>query len=402
MPRPIWVKTEEKRLKGVSTKGLKMKAVLAYSGGLDTSICIKLLQEKYSCKVVTVTVDVGLPEDELKEAEEKAKKLGAKHYTIDARGEFARDYIFRAIKANASYEGYPLSTALARPLIASKVVDIAKKEKAGALAHGCTGKGNDQFRFEAIYRSRAPEMKIIAPIRELNLTRKESIAYARKKNVPIPVDLNKPFSIDENLWGRSIEGGILENPDIPPPEEIYEWTEIKAHEPEIVEVDFNSGVPVAINGKKMNPVQLIVEMNELAGSHGIGRIDIIEDRILGIKARENYECPAAVALLTAHEQLEQLVLTRSELKFKESVDSAWSELIYRGLWTEPLREALEAFIDKTQERVTGEVKLKLHSKSCSVIARESPCSLYSREAASFDKKTDQRSIEGMQSSRLIF
>ncbi|MBI5253070.1 MAG: argininosuccinate synthase [Euryarchaeota archaeon] len=374
---------------------MEMKAVLAYSGGLDTSVCIKLLQEKYSCKVVTVTVDVGISKDELKEAGDKAKKLGAKHYTIDAREEFARDYIFRAIKANASYEGYPLSTALARPLIASKVVDVARKEKADALAHGCTGKGNDQFRFEAVYRSKAPEMKIIAPIRELNLTRKESIAYARKKNVPIPVDLNKPFSIDENLWGRNIEGGILENPSTPTPEEVYEWTKIKAHEPEIVEVEFKSGVPVAINGKKLNPVELIVKMNELAGKHGVGRIDIIEDRILGIKARENYECPAAAALLAAHKQLEQLVLTRSELKFKESVDAAWSELVYKGLWTEPLREDLDAFIDKTQERVTGRVKLKLHSKSCSIITRESPYSLYSREAASFDEKADQRSMRGL-------
>ncbi|MDI6654394.1 MAG: argininosuccinate synthase, partial [Candidatus Hydrothermarchaeota archaeon] len=263
---------------------MKMKAVLAYSGGLDTSVCVKLLQEKYSCEVVTVTVDVGVPKDELKEAEEKAKKLGAKHYTIDARKEFVEEYIFRAIKASASYEGYPLSTALARPLIALKVVKIAKREKAQALAHGCTGKGNDQFRFEAVYRSKAPEMKIIAPIRELNLTRKESIGYAKEKNIPIPV-LNKPFSIDENLWGRSIEGGILENPNVPPPEEIYEWTKIKTHEPEIVEVEFNSGVPAAVNGKKLSPVELVLKMNELAGRHGVGRIDIIEDRILGIKAR---------------------------------------------------------------------------------------------------------------------
>ena len=372
-----------------------MKAVLAYSGGLDTSVCVKLLQEKYNCEVVTVTVDVGMPKEELKEVEDKAKKLGSLHYTIDAKKEFVEEYIFRAIKASASYEGYPLSTALARPLIALKVVEVAKREKAQALAHGCTGKGNDQFRFEAVYRSKAPEMKIIAPIRELNLTRKESIGYAREKNIPIPVDLNKPFSMDENLWGRSIEGGILENPSTPTPEEVYEWTKIKAHEPEIVEVEFNSGVPVAINGKKLSPVELVVKMNELAGEHGVGRIDIIEDRILGIKARENYECPAAAALLAAHKQLEQLVLTRSELKFKESVDAVWSELIYTGLWTEPLREDLDAFIDKTQERVTGKVKLKLHNKSCSVIARESPCSLYSQEAASFDEKADQRSIEGM-------
>ncbi len=259
-----------------------MKAVLAYSGGLDTSVCIKILQDKYKCDVVTVTVDVGIPKYELKEAEEKAKKLGAKHYTIDAREEFAREYIFRALKANALYEGYPLSTSLARPLIALKVVEIAKKEKAQAVAHGSTGKGNDQFRFEAIFRSKAPELKIIAPVRELNLTRKESIAYAKQHDIPVPVDMDKPFSVDENLWGRSIEGGILEDPATVPPEEIFAWTKITAKEPEVVEVEFNSGVPVAINGKKMKPVELIQEMNELAGKHGVGRIDIIEDRVLRI------------------------------------------------------------------------------------------------------------------------
>lgn len=373
-----------------------MKAVLAYSGGLDTSVCIKILQDKYKCDVVTVTVDVGIPKYELKEAEEKAKKLGAKHYTIDAREEFAREYIFRALKANALYEGYPLSTSLARPLIALKVVEIAKKEKAQAVAHGSTGKGNDQFRFEAIFRSKAPELKIIAPVRELNLTRKESIAYAKQHDIPVPVDMDKPFSVDENLWGRSIEGGILEDPATVPPEEIFAWTKITAKEPEVAEVEFNSGVPVAINSKKMKAAELIQEMNELAGKHGVGRIDIIEDRVLGIKARENYECPAAIALLTAHRQLEQLVLTRNELRFKESVDSAWSELIYKGLWTEPLREDLDAFIDKTQERVTGSVKLKLHNKSLTVISRTSPFALYSQKIVSFDEKTmDQREVEGM-------
>jgi argininosuccinate synthase len=367
-----------------------LKAVLAYSGGLDTSICVKLLQEKYDCDVITVTVDVGIPPEDLRDAEEKAKKLGVlKHFTVDAKEEFARNYIFRAIKANALYEGYPLSTALARPLTAMKVVDIAKKEGADVLSHGATGKGNDQFRFEAVFRSMAPEMKIIAPIRELNLTRKESISYAEKHSIPIPVDVEKPFSIDENLWGRSIEGGILEDAGREPPEDIFKWTIIKEEKPEIVEVEFDEGVPTAINGVEKSPVELIKEMNRIAGRHGVGRIDIIEDRITGIKSRENYECPAAISLIKAHKQLEQLVLTRRELKFKELVDSAWGELVYQGLWTEPLREALDSFIDKTQTRVAGEVKLKFECKSCSVVARKSKYSIYSKDVASFDEKASE-------------
>lgn len=374
-----------------------MKAVLAYSGGLDTSVCLKLLQEKYGCDVVTVTVDVGIPREELAEAARKARALGAlKHVTLDAREEFAREYVFRALKANACYEGYPLSTALARPLIAVKVVEVAKREGADALAHGATGKGNDQFRFEAVFRSLAPEMRIIAPIRELNLTRKESMAYAKEKGIPVAVDAEKPFSVDENLWGRSIEGGRLEDPSAAPPEEIYEWTRLTVENPEVLEIQFKDGVPVALNGEKTPPAELIARMNTLAGSHGVGRIDIMEDRILGIKARENYECPAAVTLLKAHKELEQLVLTRRELKFKEAVDREWSELVYHGLWTEPLRHALEAFIEETQKRVTGKVKLRLHNGSCRVIARSSPFALYSERLASFDDTTlDQRSVEGM-------
>jgi len=365
-----------------------MKAVLAYSGGLDTSVCIKILQEKYGCEVITVTVDVGISRSELEEAQEKAEKLGVlKHFTIDAKEEFAREYIFKAIKANAQYEGYPLSTALARPLTALKVVEVAKKEHADALAHGATGKGNDQFRFEAVFKTDAPEMKIIAPVRELNMTREESIAYAKEKGIPIHASSEKCFSIDENLWGRSIEGGILEDPAVAPPEEIFEWTKIEAREPEIVEIDFADGVPVAINGSKKGPVELVQEMNALAGRHGVGRIDIIEDRILGIKARENYECPAAVSLLTAHKRLEHLVLTRNELKSKEEAESTWSELVYRGQWTDPLRETLDAFIDKTQKRVEGKVKLKLDNKYCAVVSMESKQSLYDRKAASFDEKS---------------
>lgn len=374
-----------------------MKAVLAYSGGLDTSVCLQLLQEKYGCEVISVTVDVGVSKEELKEAEEKASALGVlKHVTVDARDEFAREYIFRAIKANACYEGYPLSTALARPLIATKVVEVAKKEKADALAHGATGKGNDQFRFESVFRSTAPEMKIIAPVRELNLTRKESISYAEEKGIPVPVDVDKPFSVDENLWGRSIEGGLLEDPSLAPPDEIYQWTKVTEKNPEVLEIEFREGVPVALNGEETPPAELIARMNTLAGKHGVGRIDIVEDRILGIKARENYECPAALALLTAHKQLEQLVLTRQELKFKETIEQEWGELVYKGLWTEPLRLALEAFIDKTQERVTGKVKLRLHNGSCKVLARSSPFALYSEKLASFDDTTlDQRGVEGM-------
>ncbi len=365
-----------------------MKAVLAYSGGLDTSVCVKILQEKYGCEVVTVIVDVGIPKSELKEVKEKAENIGVlKHFTIDAKDDFARNYVFKAIKANANYEGYPLSTALARPLTASKVVEVAKKEHADALAHGATGKGNDQFRFDATFKAQAPEMKIIAPIRELDMTREESIAYAKKNNIPIQMDPEKCFSIDENLWGRSIEGGILEDPAIAPPEEIFEWTKIEAAEPEIVELDFKGGVPVALNGSKKAPVELIQEMNIIAGRHGVGRIDMIEDRILGIKARENYECPAAVSLLIAHKNLEHLVLTRDELKSKWSVEPVWSELVYKGQWTDPQRSELDAFIDATQEKVEGKVKLKLDNKYCAVVSMESEHSLYSKEAASFDEKS---------------
>jgi argininosuccinate synthase len=371
-----------------------MKAVLAYSGGLDTSVCVKLLQEKYSYEVVTVTVDVGIPKKELEEAEKKANALGAKHYTTDAREEFVKEYIFKSIKANGSYEGYPLSTALARPLIAQKVVEIAKKEGAEALAHGATGKGNDQFRFETVFRTQAPEMKIIAPIREGNLARKESIAYAEKHG--IPVGSKKLFSIDENLWGRSIEGGILEDPSNEAPEEVFQWTQLTKKNSEKIEIEFDNGVPVALNGKELDGVKLISKLNSIAGAHGVGRIDIIEDRILGLKARENYECPAAVILLDAHKDLERLVLTRHELRFKEMVDARWGELVYCGLWDEPLREDLDTFIDKTQTRVSGVVKVELKEGGSRIVGRSSKYALYSEEDISFDDtKIDQRGVEGM-------
>jgi argininosuccinate synthase len=373
------------------------KVVLAYSGGLDTSVCIPLLKEKYGYdQVITVTVDVGQPAEEIETASKKAKKIADKHYTIDAKDEFVRDYIFPMIKANALYEGYVIGTSMARPLIARKCVDVAKKEKADALAHGCTGKGNDQLRFEAVFRT--TDLPVVAPMRELNLTRKWEIDYAKKHGIPVPVTKAKPWSVDENIWSRSIEGGRLEDPSFMPPEEIYQWTQdpTKApNKPQIVSIGFKGGVPVSLDGKKMGGVALIQALQKIAGKHGVGRSDMMEDRVLGLKARENYEHPAATVLLRAHGDLEGLCFTRAERKFKETVDAAWAELGYMGLVDEPLYEDLNAFINKTQERLTGTVRVKLFKGSCIVCGRESPNALYSEELVSFDGKSlDQKDAEG--------
>ncbi len=373
------------------------KVVLAYSGGLDTSVCIPLLRENYGFdKVVTVTVDVGQPAGEAGAAAKKAKRLADKHYTIDARGEFVRDYIFPAIKANATYEGYVIGTSLARPLIAKKCVDVARKEKADALAHGCTGRGNDQLRFEAVFR--ATDLPVIAPMRDMNLSRSWEIDYAKKHNIPVPVTKARPWSVDENIWSRSIEGGRLEDPAFAPPEEIYSWTRdpVKAPDkPEIVAIGFEAGVPVSLNGKRMDGVSLILRLQELAGKHGVGRTDMMEDRVLGLKARENYEHPAATVLLAAHRDLEKLCLSRAELKFKAGVDEAWAELGYMGLVDEPLFNDLNAFIDETQKRIAGVVRMRLYKGGCMPVGRESPNALYSEELASFDGNTmDQKDAEG--------
>ena len=373
------------------------KVVLAYSGGLDTSVCIPILKENYGFdKVITVTVDVGQPEEEIKTASKKAKLIADKHYTIDAKDEFVKDYIFPAIKANATYEGYVIGTSLARPLIAKKCVEVAAKEKADALAHGCTGKGNDQLRFEAVFRT--TDLPVIAPMRDMNLTRQWEIDYAKKHNIPVTVTKAKPWSVDENIWSRSIEGGRLEDPSFVPPEEIYQWTQdpIKAPaKPEIVSIDFKGGVPVSLNGKKLGGVKLIIELQKIAGKHGVGRTDMMEDRVLGLKARENYEHPAATVLLMAHKDLEKLCLTRAELRFKELVDQAWAELGYMGLVDEPLFADLNAFIDETQKRIEGIVKIKLYKGSSMPVARKSPKALYSEELVSFDGKTlDQKDAEG--------
>ncbi|MCS7130273.1 MAG: argininosuccinate synthase [Archaeoglobaceae archaeon] len=373
-----------------------MKVVLAYSGGLDTTVCIFLLREKYGFdEVITATVDIGLPEAELKRAEERGKKYADKHYTIPARKEFV-EAIYRLVKANGDYEGYVLGTAIARPIIAEKVAEVAKKEKADAVAHGCTGKGNDQLRFENVFRQY--NFKVIAPVRELNLTREWEIEYAKEHGIEVPATKEKPFSVDENLWSRSIEGGKLEDPSFVPPEEIYEWTkspEKAPEKPEIVKIDFEKGIPVAVNDQRLDGFELVKLLNELGGRHGIGRTDMIEDRVLGLKARENYEHPAATILITAHRDLEKLVLSRRELKFKKIVEEEWAELVYYGLTNEPLFEALNAFIDKTQERVSGWVKLKLYKGSVMPIARYSEFALYSEELVSFDTKAiDQRLAEG--------
>ncbi len=370
---------------------MRDKIVLAYSGGLDTSVSIRLIQEKYDFDVITMTVDVGQGSN-LKEIEEKAKIIGAiKHYSIDAKEEFVKKYIFKAIKANALYEGkYPLSAALSRPLIASKLVEVAKKENAIGVAHGCTGKGNDQVRFDITIKSLEPNLRIIAPIREWNLSRDEELKYAKEKKIPLVFEKNKVYSIDQNLWGRSIESGPLEDPSTEPPEAAFEWTESPENalnEPEYLTINFREGIPYAINGETLDAVTLIEKLNNIAGKHGIGRIDHMEDRLIGIKSREVYECPAATVILEAHNDLEKTILTKHELSFKKLVDNQWTFLVYSGLWMEPLKEALEAFIDKTQERLFGKVKVKLYKGSLRVVGRSSPMSLYDLKLATYKSST---------------
>ena len=375
--------------------------LLVYSGGLDTSVCIPMMREDYGFDhVVTVTVDVGLPAGELKQAEDKAKLLGTEHYSIDAREEFVTDFIFPSIKANGDYQGYPISTSIARPLIALKAVEVAKKlGGVDAFCHGCTGKGNDQFRFEFVMRTFMPDTPIIAPMREHTMTRTWEIEYAEKKGIPIGQSKEKIWSIDENLWGRSIEGGHLEEPNYAPPEEIFHWTKSPQDAPDTpteVTIEFENGVPVAIDGVRMKPLDLILKAHELAGENGIGRVDIMEDRLIGLKVRENYECPAARLLIPAHQALEALVCTAAERAFKVSVDQKWGELAYAGLWYDPFKDDLEAFINAIQPRVTGTVTMRLFKGSAQMIGRSSKYALYNEDLASFDSKTfDQSEAVGM-------
>lgn len=388
---------------------MKKTVVLVYSGGLDTSVCIPLMREEYGFDhIVTVTVDVGQPASDIAQAEERAKTLGTDHVTVDAKAEFAEGYCWPAITANADYQGYPVSTSIARPLIALKAVEVAKAKNAQAYAHGCTGKGNDQFRIEYVMRTLTPELDVIAPMREGRRlasgkaepwTRSEEIDYANEHGLQISQTKANIYSIDENLWGRSIEGGRLEEPNYAPPEEIFQWTKSAADAPEkprILKIGFENGVPVSLDGIQFSPLNLIVELNRIAGENGVGRIDIMEDRMLGLKVRENYECPAAVVLIAAHKALEGLVCTCSERKFKALVDQEWGELAYKGLWFDPLKDDLEAFIHKIQERVTGIVEVKLQKGSCVIQGRQSEWALYSEDLASFDSKTfDQSESTGI-------
>lgn len=382
-----------------TTQQNKDAVLLVYSGGLDTSICIPLMRQEYGYKkVITVTVDVGQERSDITQAAEKAKILQTEHYTVDAKDEFVEKFCWPAVKANGDYQGYPMSTSIARPLIAAKAVEMAKKLGVTAFAHGCTGKGNDQYRIEFGIRSQMPDATIHAPVRERNMTRSWEIEYAKQNNVPIQQSLEKIWSIDENLWGRSIEGGRLEEPDFAPPEEIFQWTksaELAESKPAELKIEFKDGVPVAINNETGSPSQIVMKLNTLAGQHGVGRVDIMEDRMMGLKVRENYECPASTVILKAHKALENLVLTRDEIRFKSLVDQEWSRLAYEGLWWDPFKTDLEAFINSTQSRVTGTVNLKLYKGAVTVTGRKSNWALYSEELASFDTTTfDQRESTG--------
>lgn len=366
------------------------KIALAYSGGLDTSVAIKWLSEKYGCKIVTVTVDVGQEED-FRAIGEKALKVGAEnHYTVDAKEEFIREYVFPSVKANGLYQGkYPVSTALSRPLIARKLIEIAHREGCDAVAHGCTGKGNDQLRIEISCRALDPTLKILAPTREWGMSRDQEVEYARKHGIPVSRAAKK-YSIDQNLWGRSIESGPLENPWNSPEEDGWEWTtspERAPDRPAVVELEFRNGVPVGIDGNEYPPVELVRRLNKVAGENGVGRIDHMEDRIVGIKSRETYECPAALTILEAHKDLEKLVLNRHELSFKRLVDEQWTFMVYAGFWDDPLREELDAFINKANERLDGKVKVKLYKGSMIVTGRESPNSVYDFRTATYDSSS---------------
>ncbi len=354
---------------------------LAFSGGLDTTVCVPLLKEEYGYdEVIGVNVDVGQPTEEFDEAEETAEALGLDLHVVDAKAEFA-DLCFDAVKANATYQGYPLGTALARPVIAEAILGVAEEQGCDAIAHGCTGKGNDQLRFEAVWRG--SDLEVIAPVRELGLTREWEIEYAAEKDLPVEAGDGGVWSIDENIWSRAVEGGKLENPNYEPPEDIYEWTA----EPEgetTIEVEFEEGIPVAVDGEELDPVPLIQHLNEYAGGYGIGRTDVMEDRMLGLKVRENYEHPAATVLLTAHGALEDLVLTKNERSFKKGIEQEWSEKAYQGLVFAPVVDALDAFVDETQDVVTGTATVKVSGGNCRVVARDSEYAVYSEEMASFN------------------
>ena len=365
------------------------KVVLAYSGGLDTSVMIRWLIENYGCEVIAFAADIGQGED-LKPLREKAIRTGASKIVIkDVKKEFVKEYVLPAIKANVLYEGkYPLATALARPLIAKWLMAIARQEKADAVAHGCTGKGNDQVRFEVTAFALDPDIQVLAPVREWEMkTREEEIEYAKRYNIPVSATKKKPYSIDANLYGRSIECGVLEDPWVTPPEDAFQTTTspLKApSKPCTIKLGFERGVPVRLNGQKASPLEIIQELTTLGDQHGVGRIDLVENRLVGIKSREVYEASAATILITAHRELESLTLDRETAHFKETIVPKYAELIYYGLWFSPLRRALAAFVEATQENVTGEVRLQLYKGTCIPVGRRSPFSLYDKSLATYE------------------
>jgi argininosuccinate synthase len=363
------------------------KVVLAYSGGLDTSVCLKWFEQQ-GAEPYALYLDLGQGEP-AEDVKAKAIKIGAADaFVRDAKAEFAREYVAPAIKANALYGGkYTLFTALGRPLIAKKLVEVAREVGATHIAHGSTGKGNDQVRFDVTTASIAPDLTVVAPVRDWNMSRPEEMAYAEEHGIPVPVTKKSPYSVDENLFGRSIEAGPLEDPDHEPTQDVFEMTaapEEAPDEPGYVEIGFEEGLPVSLDGEELALVELIAQLNDLAGAHGVGRVDMIEDRLVGIKSREIYECPAALTLIQAHKELETMTLTKDVLRFKATVEQRYAELTYDGLWFTPLKRALDAFVAETQRTVTGTVRLKLHKGSSTVVGRAAPRALYSKELATYD------------------
>jgi argininosuccinate synthase len=362
--------------------------VLAYSGGLDTSVAIRWIKEKYNLDVITLTIDVGNDRD-LPAIAARAEQIGAlKALVVDARADFVRYFVWPALQAGAIYENqYPLATALARPLIARLLVEVARAEGAVAVGHGCTGKGNDQVRFDVSINTLAPDLKIIAPVREWSMTRDNEITYAAEHNIPITVTSASPYSVDQNLWGRSIETGILEDPWEEPPADVYEWTKGPEETPQeatYLEITFEHGIPIALNGEEIEGVALIEALNKLAGDYGIGRIDSIENRLVGIKSREVYEAPAATVLHAAHRALESLTLSRDQVRFKEIVAGEYARLVYNGQWYSALHQDLATYVQSTQHFVSGVVRVKLTSGQCTVVGRKSEHSLYSHSLATYD------------------
>ncbi len=363
------------------------KVVLAYSGGLDTSVAIRWLQKKYDVDVIAVAINVGQPPSQDDIIARALRNGAVKAEYIDAKKEFVEEYIWPSLKANAMYQDvYPLSTAIARPLIVKKLIEVAHREGAKFIAHGCTAKGNDQVRFDVGIMSLDPEMKVIAPMREWVLTREKEIEYAKENNIEIIVKKESPFSVDENLWGRSCECGIIEDAWEEPPADAWGWT-VAPHdapdEAEYIEIGFEKGIPVSLDGKKMDGIKLITKVDKIARQHGVGRIDHVEDRLVGIKSRETYECPAATVLIAAHRSMEFMTLQKDVTSMKKRMEQRFSELAYEGLWFGLLRESISAFVDKTQENVTGTVRVKLYKGSIMVVGRKSPYSLYDEGLATY-------------------